>query len=434
MKINAAKLSYNEAAAEYQRNKGKHIKPKKPSLFFRTLMRLVSLPDIIATKFNCEKIGMEKLGRREPAFFFMNHSSFIDLEIVATALYPRPFNIVTTTDGFIGKDWLMRKIGCIPTKKFVADATMVRDMIHAVKKLGDSVVMFPEAGYTFDGTATTMPDNLGKCIKMLGIPFVMIETHGAFSRDPLYNNLQRRKVKVSATVEYLLSKEQIAEMSEEEINAIIRKKFSFDGFRWQKENRIRISEKTRADGLNRILYKCLDCGSERDMLGKGVTVECKRCGAKHELSEYGDLILIEGDDTIPHIPDWYSWEREEVKREIDSGSYRLDEEVDILVSFDTKTLYNIGEGRLTHTVDGFRLTSNDGQLDYEQKPLASYSICSDFNWYEMGDIISIGNTECLYYCFPKDKTVPVAKARLAAEEIYKIAKENAPGRRTNGDI
>ena len=71
-------------------------------------MLIASLPDIIATRFKANKIGMERLGKKEPAFFLMNHSCFLDLEIVPTVLYPRPFNIVATTDAFIGKAWLMR--------------------------------------------------------------------------------------------------------------------------------------------------------------------------------------------------------------------------------------------------------------------------------------------------------------------------------------
>ena len=423
MKIKVTKRPYRQVIDEHNAKKHAHVKPKKPNIFFRTLMRLVSVPDLLATHFKFEKIGMEKLGKKEPAFILMNHSSFIDLEIVATVLYPKPFNIVATTDAFFGKDWLMRQIGCIPTKKFCTDTTLVRDILHAVKQLKSNVVMFPEAGYTFDGTTTTLSDTLGKCVKMLGIPLVMLKTYGAFSRDPLYNNLQRRKVKVKATLEYLLSKEQIAEMPAEDIQAIIDEQFSFDSFKWQKENNVIIAESFRADGLEKILYKCPVCGKESTMLGKGTSVSCQSCKAEWELSEYGELIAKDNSkSTFNHVPDWYKWEREEVKREIESGEYKLDTDVDIWISVDTKGVYGVGSGRLVHTKDGFHLTSDDGEINYEQKPLHSHSICSDFNFYEVGDIIALSGTECIYYCFPKDKSVAVAKARLAAEELYKIAR------------
>ena len=424
MKIKVINRPYKQVIEEYNAKKHSHIKPKKPSLFFRTLMRLVSIPDLLATHFEFKKIGMERLGKKEPAFFLMNHSSFIDLEIAATVLYPKPFNIVATTDAFFGKDWLMRQIGCIQTKKFCTDTTLVRDILHAVKKLESNVIMFPEAGYSLDGTTTTLSDTLGKCVKMLGIPLVMIKTYGAFSRDPVYNNLQRRKVKVSATVEYLLSKEEIAKMEPEAIQAIIDEQFSFDSFKWQQENKVRISEPFRADGLERLLYKCPECGKEGNMLGKGIRVSCEGCGATYELSEYGELISVgDTNESFTHVPDWYKWEREEVKKEITDGEYRLDVPVDIWISVDTKRVYSVGSGRLVHTAEGFKLTSDDGEINYEQKPLHSHSICADFNFYERGDIIALSGTECIYYCFPKDQSIPVAKARLAAEEIYKIAKK-----------
>lgn len=422
MKIKVTKRPYRQIIDEYNAKKNTHVKPKRPNIFFRTLMRLVSIPDLLATRFSYEEIGMEKLEKDEPAFMLMNHSSFIDLEIAATVLYPKPFNIVATTDAFFGKDWLMRQIGCIPTKKFCTDTTLVRDILHTVKKLKSNVIMFPEAGYTLDGTTTTLSDTLGKCVKMLGIPLVMIKTYGAFSRDPLYNKLQRRKVKVSATVEYLLSKEQIAEMSPEEIQAIIDEQFSFDSFKWQQENKVSITEKFRADGLEKILYKCPVCGKEATTIGEGIHLTCAACNTKLELSEYGELIPTEGSKVIfSHVPDWYRWEREEVKKEIESGEYRLDTPVDIWISVDTKGVYGVGSGRLVHTVEGFKLTSDDGEINYEQKPLHSHSICADFNFYEVGDIIALSGTECIYYCFPKNKDVAVAKARLAAEEIYRMA-------------
>lgn len=71
----------------------------------------------------------------------------------------------------------MRQIGCIPTNKFVTDVQMVKDMVYALHTLKSSVLMYPEASYSFDGTATPIPDSLGKCVKLLKVPVIMIRTH-----------------------------------------------------------------------------------------------------------------------------------------------------------------------------------------------------------------------------------------------------------------
>ena len=423
MNIKITKKSYEEVLEITQNASKKTQRPKKPNMFFRILLKLVSIPGLIKAGFSYKKTGMERLDKNEPCLYLMNHSSFVDLEIVGSALFPRPFNIVATTDSFVGKNWLMRQIGCIPTKKFVLDLGLIRDMSYALGKLKSSVVMFPEAGYSFDGTATTLPDTLGKLVKMMKVPLVMIRTYGAFSYDPLYNGLQTRKVKVSADIRYLLSKEEVAAATPEEINALIAKEFSFDSFRWQQENKIKIDEPFRADMLNRTLYKCPHCHSESGMLGKGTRIGCTECGKGYELDEYGYLVATGKDGKFEHVPDWYAWERQCVREEIENGSYHFEAPVRIFMAIDTKKIYDVGTGHLTHSTDGFKLTGDDGKLEYAQNVQASYSICSDFNWYEIGDVICIGNQKALYYCFPEVKGDVVAKVRLAAEEMYKIYAE-----------
>ena len=157
------------------------------------------------------------------------------------------------------------------------------------------------------------------------------------------------------------------------------------------------------------------------MLGRGVNITCTDCGKVHTLTEYGALEGVGSPADFTHVPDWYAWEREEVRREIEAGKYRMELPVKIFMMRGIKTLYDVGEGTLVHSTDGFRLTGCGGELNYEQKPLASYSLYSDFNWYEIADTICIGNNDTLYYCFPTVKGDVVAKARLAQEELYKIA-------------
>ena len=416
MKIKVINKSYDSVMAQ---KPPKHKKPIKPNIFFRTLMRLLAIKDLKATNFKYEKVGMEKLGKNEPALYIMNHSSFIDLEIVPKIFYPRPFNIVATTDAFVGKEYLMRHIGCIPTKKFVSEPTLIKDIVYCLKKLKSSVVIFPEAGYSFDGRATKVPKTLAQLVKNLGVPLVMIKTYGAFLRDPLYNNLQVRDVDVSAVEEYLFSVEQIKNMSVDEIDAVIQQRFSFDSFLWQKENKIKIDEPFRADYLHRLLYKCPKCMQEGKMIGEGTQIKCTACGCTHTLTEYGELKSDEK-TYFSHIPDWYDWEREQVRNEIKQGTYRMESDVEIMMANGTKCLYGVGDGHIIHDTEGIHLTGCDGKLVYHHKPLSSYTLNSDYNWYEIGDMIGIGNRSFIYYCFPKSKEFSVSKARIAAEQLYEL--------------
>ena len=129
---------------------------------------------------------------------------------------------------------------------------------------------------------------------------------------------------------------------------------------------------------------------------------------------------MNGETIFNHIPDWYRWERECVKEEIINNVYNLDEEVEIYGLKDMKILYKLGSGRIIHNREGFKLTGCDGKLEYSQDTKYTYSLNSDLNWYEMGDIISIGDSKARYYCLLKTKKDVVAKARLATEEMYKM--------------
>lgn len=418
MKIKTKQVPYEVAVAA---EKPQHIRPKKPNMLFRTLVRVAASFDLHAVKFSYTQSRMDEAGNG-PYLILMNHSSFVDLEIASKILFPKPYVIVTTCDGFVGKEGFMRKIGCFPTQKFVPDITLISDIRYALQKEKTSVLMYPEASYTFDGYATPLPRKLGVLLKKLDVPVLMIKTDGAFLRDPLYNGLQKRNVKVSAHLTCLLTKAEIQEQSVAELDKILDDTFTFDNFARQYETKTVVNEPFRADGLERILYRCAHCGVEGKTEGKGTFLTCHACGKTYEMDEYGRLHAVTGETEFPHIPDWYRWERDCVRQELENGTYKLDTAVDIAILSDYKALYQVGEGRLLHTTDGFHLTGCDGKLDYTQSPLHSYGLYADYYWYELGDMICIGDKARQYYCFPKAH-VPVAKARLAAEELYKRKKK-----------
>ena len=109
------------------------------------------------------------------------------------------------------------------------------------------------------------------------------------------------------------------------------------------------------------------------------------------------------------------------------GTYRLQTPVKIGMMVDFKAIYMVGQGELTHDSNGFTLTGCDGKLNYTQGALANYGLYADYLWYEIGDVICIGNNDVLYYCFPENCGDVVAKTRMAAEELYKLKKRRPAG-------
>ena len=421
MKIQTKNKSYEKVMAL---PRPKHRKPLRPNFLLQSVVRIAAMPDLLSTHFTFTKHGMEAI-KGQPCLILMNHSCFLDLMIMSRIFYPRKYGIVCTTDGFVGMEWLMRFLGCIPTQKFVSDVTLIRDMEYMLKEKKTSVLMYPEASYSFDGTATALPRKMGVLLKKLGVPVVTVITKGAFTRQPLYNCLKKRKVKVSAEVRCLATAEEVKTKTVRELDELLDAAFTFDGFAWQRDNGVEVKDSTRADGLERILYKCPHCGTEGEMLGKGTTLTCNHCGKVWEMDTLGQMKALDGETEFSHIPDWYAWERAEVRKELEAGTYILETDVDIGMMVDYKAIYMVGQGHLSHSDEGFHLTGCDGKLEYSQGALACYGLYADYYWYSIADVICIGNGEALYYCFPKDGA-SVAKTRMAAEELYKMKKIRKP--------
>jgi 1-acyl-sn-glycerol-3-phosphate acyltransferase len=408
------------------RPRPKRKKPVKPNIFWRTLIRILTVFNLAGCGVSYTKERMELLDKKEPCLILMNHSCFMDMPMAYQLLYPRPINIICTSDSFIGMGgfmaWLMRTIGCVPTQKFVTDVSLIKDMIYCLKEKKSSVLMYPEASYSFDGRATQLPRKMGVLLKKLDVPVVMIETKGAYTRNPLYNELQTRKsVKVSAHMRLLYTQQEVREMSVQALSDGLDEAFGFDHWAWQKDNGVEIYDDFRADGLSRILWKCPHCNEEGKMDGRGIHLSCNHCGKKYELTPIGDLKALEGETEFTTVPAWNDWQRQQVRQSILDGSYKLDTDVDITLMVDFKALYNVGSGHLTHDLTGFHLSGCDGRLDYHQKPQSCYSLYADYYWYEVGDMICVGNNDVMYYCFPKSGDV-VAKTRMATEELYKLYK------------
>ena len=73
----------------------------------------------------------------------------------------------------------MRSIGCIPAKKFVTDTVLVRDMLYALRRLKSSVLMYRKRATALTARPPAA-ESLGKCIKLLGVPWLPYAPRGRF--------------------------------------------------------------------------------------------------------------------------------------------------------------------------------------------------------------------------------------------------------------
>ncbi|MBQ5951180.1 MAG: 1-acyl-sn-glycerol-3-phosphate acyltransferase, partial [Lachnospiraceae bacterium] len=149
--------------------------PVRTRWYLRPLTYLLSAPDVKKHGTIVRRTGVE--GLKPPYVLLCNHNAFLDFKVATKAIFPHRANYVVAIDGFIGREWLLRQVGCICKRKFTSDMTLVRQL-KAVIENGDVAMIYPEARYSLCGTTAVLPASLGKLCKLLKVPVVTLICHG----------------------------------------------------------------------------------------------------------------------------------------------------------------------------------------------------------------------------------------------------------------
>jgi hypothetical protein len=175
------------------------------------------MPDVKKHGTIITKIGAEDL--RPPYVLLCNHNAFIDFKVATKATYPARANYVVAIDGFIGREKLLRNVGCICKRKFTNDPALVRHLVQVVRN-GDIAVIYPEARYSLCGTTAVLPESLGKLCKLLGVPVVTLICHGHHINSPFWNlhDSGVKPTEAEFTVQY--TAQQLKDATADEISAM----------------------------------------------------------------------------------------------------------------------------------------------------------------------------------------------------------------------
>lgn len=399
-------------------------RPIRQPLFFVWLIWVLSKITLIGKKYTTEKVGME--GLEPPYMILSNHMHFVDFKLVAMITTPHRVNNVVALDGFNGRPWLMEWIGSIGTRKFTNDISLIKSIYHVLRR-GDVLCMYPEARYSPCGITSYLPDSLGSLIKRAKAPVVTIIHHGNYLHSPFWDFRRKRDVPMHSVATLTLTTEQIEKMTAEEINAHIREAMTYDEYKYQKENNILIKEPYRAEGLHKILYQCPHCLAESKMATKGAELFCTACGKKWELCENGDLRALNGETEFSRIPDWFLWEREQVKAQIERGEYSFEDDVDIYTQPRCWIFHHIGKGHVTHDEEnGFIITGHYRGEDYriQRLPIQNNSLHVEYDWcyVKPEDCFDLSTENDSFFCYPTKKDV-LTKLAFATEILYERSKQ-----------
>lgn len=285
-----------------------------------------------------------------PCLLVANHLNTFD-GVYIQALVSKPIRYVIS-DGIFKNKYLRKAMSIvefIPKKKFVSDTRTIKHILRVIRN-GGIVGLFPEGRRSWDGQTVKISPATFKLVKMLKVPVISAKIRGAYFTEPRWSNSFRRG-RIEIEFKTLIDQETLKKMSVEEIQQTITQDLQHNEFEWQQQKRIPFKGKALAEGFERVLYSCPDCGFFDCMHSSGNKIKCSHCGATYYMDEYGFVHSEKGYLPSSSVVDINRWQ---LKKLIEKFQTLKDNEVymcnqnaellsspDVVVPFKKKTAGDI---------------------------------------------------------------------------------------------
>lgn len=313
--------------------------------------------------------------RKEPYVLLGNHTYMFDVVNVPLPLKKVPF-IVASHNLFVKQPtkFLLSKIAhAIPKTKSASDIRTARELIGAVKR-GYPICIFPEGNTTFNGETTYIEESTMKLIKKLKIDVVTVHAQGGYLSKPRWATGKRKNRRVHFTYKIAIPKEQIKDLSLEEINDIINKELYNNDYEYQRNVMIPHPGKTLAEGLENILYVCPECESIGTIETKDNTISCSHCKTTGNVNEFGFFEGFRFDNTV----DWDHFQRQ---FDAQLHNHTITSPCTVqLVDDQTFEYETLGKGTITYKDHAFHITGDiEMTFDFKDIKTPIVTLRRDFN-------------------------------------------------------
>lgn len=198
--------------------------------------------------------------------------------------------------------------------KGTTEARAAMDILKTLRK-GHNVCIYAEGDRSYNGETGPILASTGKLVKKSGAALVTYVLRGAYLSTPRWGEKIRRGViKGELVNEY--SPEQIAAMSDDEINTAIVEDLYVNAYFDQKEIDVqyRARRKYLASGIELALYLCPFCGRYGTIKSDKDRFRCG-CGLHMRYTKRGWLTSIGRYPVrFDNILEWDHWQQEELKK------------------------------------------------------------------------------------------------------------------------
>ena len=381
---------------------------------------------VINKLMNHAKIVKKNKLPKPPYILISTHASMLDFYMALCLTFPHRVYWISTVEEFVPRFFIFRRIGVLAKRKFTNDPQGAIRYLEVLKKK-KILVIYPEARYSFTGETERIDKGLGRLAKMANAPVVFNREHGNYLYCPQWSDRKVRKVRpIVNEIETIIDKNDLANLSAQEIQEKIESKFYNSEEDWMEAKDIKIKYENRAVGLERILYKCPHCGTEFEMSSETHFLKCNHCGVTYDYREDGLLECVNAEGKFTHVSKWYKWEKECVKQEVKNGTYHFEDDVRVEKLLGAGIGFVAQEGRyhLTHDIEeGFNVKGLDNDFTFHRSSLQSYAIHIEYNFEDRGAFLELADNHDTYFIYPLNKPQQLTKIHFAVEHIYDLMKE-----------
>ena len=335
-----------------------------------------------------------------PFVVIANHQSKLDfVNLIGVCKRPMSFVISKSFYRTLPITGILRRMGVIPKQQF---QTTVADMkkMKSVIDHGQPLVIYPAGLMCEDGLSTPIPKATYKFLKWLDADVYVARSYGTYFVMPKWaKNI--RPGKTYMDVYKLFSKEELKELSVEQVQEKADEALLFDAYREQE--RIQTSYSDDIEGLENVLYLCPHCHKEFTIKVKNKnTLYCDSCGYELVSDNKGFLRNDCGfGPDIRYVSDWSKLIFEEQKNAIlNQPELRLETPVQILMINEKKHKFcPVGQGILSlkDAVFDFAGVVN-GQQTQMHLPVTSIPTLP----FTPGKHLEIQQGDVIYRCVPQE--------------------------------
>lgn len=330
---------------------------KRPNLFYYRLVQLVCKVFSLVV-FRCKIKRNEIKKAKGPFVVIANHGAAYDFVNLFGATRRRMTFVLSYS--FYNSMPLQRffdGIGVIPKQQFQTTLSDFRKMKSVVES-GEPLVIYPAGLCPEDGIGTTIPEATYDFLKWLGVDVYVARATGSYFVMPKWSK-GFHPGKTSIDIYKLMSKEELASTSNDELRTKILDSLDFDAYHDQEQEKVKF-KKFPLHGLEKVLYRCPHCDKEFSISIKNDdTLMCNECGFEEKSDEYSLLHNIKGiGKEIRYVSDWARFIIDKTKEEIkNKEDYKLTAKTKIqMLDYQKHKFVDVGSGLLTLNKEKFNLS------------------------------------------------------------------------------